>query len=221
MSVVKPDDKQFIIPFVGLKQGRHEFTFDITDAFFETFEYSIIQKGDVHINFVLDKKDTMMVGEFQLKGQVEMACGRCNDSIEISIEGEFKLVYKFATEDEEDESIVVIFPEEFELNIKNSLLEFMNVLLPSRSVHDEGECNEEMLDYLDEYIVNPLDEDEDDFDEDEDEDEDDDFDDFDEEDEEADAKHQDLEETEEDDDEQPNDGPVDPRWEALRNLNKK
>jgi uncharacterized metal-binding protein YceD (DUF177 family) len=192
MSVTKLDDKQFIIPFVGLKQGKHEFTFDITDAFFETFEYSIIQKGDVRINFVLDKKDTMMVGEFQLEGQVKTACDRCNDSIEISIEGEFRLVYKFATEDEEDESIVVVFPEEYEINIKNSLLEFMNVLLPSRSIHDEGECNEEMLGYLNEYIVNPLDEDED---------EDDDFDDF--------------------DDEQPDDGPVDPRWEALRNLNKK
>ncbi len=204
MSVAKSDDNQFIIPFVGLKQGKHEFTFDITDAFFETFEYSIIQKGDVHINFMLDKKDTMMVGEFQLEGRVKTACDRCNDSIEISIEGEFKLVYKFANEDEEDESIIVIFPEEFEINIKNTLLEFMNVLLPSRSVHDEGECNKEMLDYLNEYIVNPLDEDEDDFD-------DEDFDDIDEED----------EEIEEDiDDEEPNDGPIDPRWETLRKLKK-
>ena len=206
MSVVKQDDRQFIIPFVGLKQGKHEFTFHITDAFFETFEYSIIQKGDVHINFILDKKDTMMVGEFQLEGRVKTTCDRCNDSIEVPIEGEFRLIYKFATEDEEDESIVVIFPEEFEINIKNSLFEFISVLLPSRSIHDEGECNEEMLNYLDEYIVNPLDEDEDDFDED-------DFGD----DEEVDS-HQDIEE---EDDEQQDDGSIDPRWEALRNLNKK
>lgn len=218
MSVAKSDDNQFIIPFVGLKRGKHEFTFDITDAFFETFEYSIIQKGDVHINFVLDKKDTMMVGEFQLEGRVKTACDRCNDSIEISIEGEFKLVYKFAKEDEEDESIFVIFPEEFELNIKNTLLEFMNVLLPSRSIHDEGECNEEMLDFLNEYIVNPLNEDEDDFEEADAEHqdlEDEDFEDLDEEDEdieEADAPHQDIEESE--------DHPIDPRWEALRNLKK-
>ena len=206
--MAKSDDKQFIIPFVGLKQGKHEFSFDITDAFFETFEYSIIQQGDVHIDFVLDKKDTMMVGEFQLEGHVKTACGRCNDSIEIPIEGEFKLVYKFATEDEEDEAIVVIFPEEFEINVKNSLLEFMNVLLPSRSIHPEGECNQEMLDYLNEYIVNPLD-DEDDFD-DEYDDEDDDFDDLDD----------DFEEDDEidEDDDQPNDGPIDPRWAALKNL---
>lgn len=203
--MAKSDDNQFIIPFVGLKQGKHEFNFDITDAFFETFEYSIIQKGEVHINFILDKKDTMMVGEFQLEGRVKTACDRCNDSIEIPIEGEFRLIYKFANEDEEDESIVVIFPEEFEIDIKDTLLEFMNVLLPSRSIHDEGECNDEMLDYLSKYIVNPLDEDgEDDFDD--YRDEDDEYDD------------DDSNEDWNDDDDQPSDGPVDPRWEALRKL---
>jgi len=200
--VTKSDDKQFIIPFVGLKQGKHEFQFDVTDAFFETFEYSIIQQGDVHINFILDKKDTMMVGEFQLKGTVKTACDRCNDSIEVPIEGEFRLVYKFADEDDEDETLVIVFPEEFEINIKNSLLEFMNVLLPSRSIHEEGECNQEMLDYLNEYIVNPLDEDEDDFDDSDEDDQD----------------WDDEEYDDDDDDDQPDDTPVDPRWAALKNL---
>ncbi|MDG1331647.1 MAG: DUF177 domain-containing protein [Crocinitomicaceae bacterium] len=210
--MAKSDDKQFIIPFVGLKQGRHEFQFDITDTFFETFEYSIIQQGDVHIDFTLDKKDTMMVGEFQLKGHVKAPCDRCNDPIEVPIEGDFRLVYKFGNEEEEDETLVVVFPEEFEINIKASLLEFMSVLLPSRSVHDEGDCNQEMLDYLNEYVVNPMDEDDDNLDE------------YDE----ADAEHQDLEdedydeneEGEEEDDDQPDDTPVDPRWAALKNLKK-
>ena len=198
--MTKSDDKQFIIPFVGLKQGKHEFQFDLTDTFFETFEYSIIQQGDVHIDFTLDKKDAMMVGEFQLKGTMKTVCDRCNDPIDAPIEGEFRLVYKFANEDDEDESLVIIFPEEFEINIKDSLLEFMNVLLPSRLIHNQGECNQEMLNYLNEYIVNPSDE-------------------------EADEQYQDFdsEDDEEYDDEndgQPNDTPVDPRWAALKNLKK-
>lgn len=201
----KLDEKQFIIPFVGLKQGKHEFSYNLTDAFFESYEYSIIQQGEVHVNFILDKKDTMMVGEFELAGHVKTACDRCNEPLEIQLEGEFKLVYKFASEDEEDEALVVIFPEEYEINIKDSLLEFTTVLLPFRSVHDEGECNEEMLSYLSEYIINPFDEEEDD---DYNDDEYDDFDDSD------DDEIEDIE------DDQPNDGPIDPRWEALKNLKK-
>jgi len=204
--VVKSDDKQFIIPFVGLKQGKHEFQFEVTDTFFETFEYSIIQEGDLHVDFTLDKKDTMMVGEFQLNGHVNTSCARCNDPMEVPIEGEFRLVYKFGTEPTEDETLVIVFPEEFEINIKHSILEFINVLVPARAVHPEGECNEEMLDHLSNYIVNSVDEDEDDDNEYDSED----FEDFDEDDEEYDDE----------DDEQPDDTPVDPRWAALKNLKK-
>ncbi|MFK7783954.1 MAG: DUF177 domain-containing protein [Crocinitomicaceae bacterium] len=194
---MKSDDKQFIIPFVGLKQGKHEFQFEVTDKFFETFEYSIIQEGDVNIDFTLDKKDTMMVGEFQLNGHVNTSCARCNDPIEVPIEGEFRLVYKFATEPTEDETLVIVFPEEFEINIKHSILEFINVLVPARAVHPEGECNEEMLDHLSNYIVYSVDEDEDDNEYDSDDDR-----------------------SEEFDDEQQDDEPVDPRWAALKNLKK-
>ncbi|NVK65264.1 MAG: DUF177 domain-containing protein [Flavobacteriales bacterium] len=202
--MAKSDDKQFIIPFVGLKQGRHEFSFDITDTFFETFEYSIIQEGEVHVDFTLDKKDTMMVGEFQLDGVVKTPCGRCNDTMDVTIEGSFRLVYKFGTEDEEDESIVIVYPEEFEINIKHSILEFMTVLLPSRTVHEEGECNQEMLDYLEQYMVNSIEDDEDD--------------DFDDEYDDEDFNELEDEGVEDENDADMNDEDVDPRWAALKNL---
>ncbi len=202
--MAKSDDKQFIIPFVGLKQGRHEFSFDITDTFFETFEYSIIQEGEVHVDFTLDKKDTMMVGEFQLDGVVKTPCGRCNDTMDVPIEGSFRLVYKFGTEDEEDESIVIVYPEEFEINIKHSILEFMTVLLPSRTVHEEGECNQEMLDYLEQYMVNSIEDDEDD--------------DFDDEYDDEDFNELEDEGVEDENDADMNDEDVDPRWAALKNL---
>lgn len=212
----KSNDNEFIIPFVGLKQGKHVFEFDITDAFFETFEYSIIQKGKVHIEFTLDKKDTMMVGEFQLEGSVETSCDRCNDSIEVPIEGEFRLVYKFDNKESEDEALVIIYPEEYELHIKDTLLEFMTVLLPIRTIHPQGECNEEMMQLLNEYLITSLDEDEDDEDLD-DEEYDDDYDDEEYDDDDFDD---DLDSDDDNDDDEPDDDrPIDPRWGALSQLN--
>ena len=211
----KSNDNEFIIPFVGLKQGKHVFEFDITDAFFDTFEYSIIQKGKVHIEFTLDKKDTMMVGEFQVEGSVETSCDRCNDSIEVPIEGEFRLVYKFDNKEFEDEALVIIYPEEYELHIKDTLLEFMTVLLPIRTIHPQGECNEEMLKLLNEYLITSLDEDEDDEDLD-DEEYDDDYDDEEYDDDDFDD---DSDSDDNDDDEPDDDRPIDPRWGALSQLN--
>lgn len=141
------------IPFSGLKIGKHEFDFDITDTFFDSFEYSIINKGNVKVSFELEKKETMMIGLFSFNGNVIVDCDRCGDELELPIEGEFKLVYKFTTEPVEDESLVAVGPDEFFIDIKHSILEFLMVSLPGRAVHQEGDCNPEMMAVMEEYLL--------------------------------------------------------------------
>ena len=46
---------EYVIPFVGLKTGIHTYEFDVDDTFFEGFEYSIIEKGKVHVKLELEK----------------------------------------------------------------------------------------------------------------------------------------------------------------------
>lgn len=152
---------EYTIPFVGLKLGVHEFLFSIENEFFEAFDYSEIEKGKIHVKFLLEKKETMMIGTFFIQGEVEVTCDRCTDLMNAPVEGEYRLVYKFASEESDDENLVIVYPEEFEINIKDSIHEFILVSLPTRIVHSEGECNEEMMSYLDEYIIKP----EEDFDE--------------------------------------------------------
>lgn len=146
-------NKEYRIPFVGLKLGVHEFQFDITDTFFEMFEYSLIRKGNVKVTLRLEKKETMMIGDFHIEGQVETECDRCSDPVEVDVKGDYQLIYKFDTEVSEDENLITIFPEEFEIDVQDSILEFITVSLPSRTLHAEGECNQEMIDILDEYIL--------------------------------------------------------------------
>ena len=54
--------KEYVIPFIGLKTGNHVFEYDLTDAFFEGIEDSIIHRGNVHVKLELEKKETMLVG---------------------------------------------------------------------------------------------------------------------------------------------------------------
>lgn len=144
-------NKDYVIPFTGLKLGKHVFEFDVSDEFFEEFEYSIIQSGNVHVVLTLEKKETMMIGEYELSGKVNTTCDRCNDPVEVNIKGSYRLIYKFDTVPSNDETLIVLSPEAYELDIKESILEFITVSLPSRCVHKEGECNEEMLSLLNEY----------------------------------------------------------------------
>ena len=92
-----------------------------------------------------------MVGEFTIEGQVDTACDRCNEPLSVPIDGEFKTVFKFDDQPSNDESLIIVYPEDFELDLRDHLLELVSVCLPSRSIHPEGECNEDMLDLIDEY----------------------------------------------------------------------
>lgn len=146
-------NRDYIIPFVGLKIGAHKFEFNITDTFFDNYEYSIIRRGNVKVELILDKKETMLIGNYTIRGVVQSECDRCNDPIDIDVAEDYQLIYKFDNEPCDDESLIIIYPEEFELDISLNILELMMVSLPLRSIHDEGDCNEEMSEQLKEYVL--------------------------------------------------------------------
>tara|TARA_B110000305_G_scaffold231185_1_gene284342 strand:+ start:28072 stop:28722 length:651 start_codon:yes stop_codon:yes gene_type:complete len=214
-------DKEFVIPFVGLKQGVHEFNFEIGKAFFESIEYSIVLEGNVYVTFLLDKKETMLIGDYTIRGTVKASCGRCNDPVDVDVEGEFQLVYKFDDKPSEDESLVIVYPEEYEIDVKESIHEFISVSIPSRTVHKEGECNEDVMKILSEYQVFTLnedgsvkpDEEYDDWDSDEEEDDTADN---------GESENEPDEDTDqkEDEDQNGDDDYIDPRWNALKGLKK-
>ena len=144
-----------MIPFTGLKLGKHSFDFVLLDEFFENFEYSIVEGGEVQVKFELEKKETMMIGSFDLNGKVRATCDRCNDPCDIQVEGTYMIYYKFDNEPSDDETLVIVYPDEVELDISNQLLEFVTVSLPSRILHkDENDCNQDMIDLLEDYVIN-------------------------------------------------------------------
>lgn len=211
--------REYIIPFVGLKLGEHNYDFEIGPDFFKGLEYSIIESGSVNVRLVLEKKETMLIGIFECEGRVFTECDRCNGPVEVPIQGSFRLVFKFSSNESTDDESLIILPEEtFELDVQPYIYELMTVSLPARNVHPKGECNEEMLATLSQYLVNPtaIDEEEDWDDEDwDDEDEDWDDEDWDEEEDDDD----DFSDEEEEDGDVDPDRPIDPRWSVLKNLN--
>lgn len=150
---------EYSIPFEGLKIGKYTYEYQITSAFFEELTYSIIQGGDIKVNFILNKKETMMIGKFEMEGFVQKPCDRCNDLMDIPIHVSHEVYYKFNGESSDDENLILIPSSDFSIDIASTIYELLTVALPSRTVHEENQCNPEMLDLLDEYVS--FDEDED------------------------------------------------------------
>lgn len=216
---MKKSSGEFVVPFIGLKIGTHNYEFNIHKTFFEGIENTLIDDAEVVISLAFEKKETMMIAQFELKGNVTTTCDRCNDPITIDVKGSYRVIYKFGTGVSEDENLIILDPESYELDFSSILYEIMVISMPPRVLHPEGGCNPEVMKLYHTYIVNAnepdddMDWDDEDWDE-EDWDEDMEMDDW------QDDDDDDLDdEDEEDFDEPDNDKPIDPRWSVLKNLN--
>jgi uncharacterized metal-binding protein YceD (DUF177 family) len=156
----------FEIPFVGLKLGTHEFEFDVNDSFFASLPYSLIEKGSVKVWLDLEKKETMMIANFECFGHVEQICSRCNESAFVEIDSDLAVIYKFGHEEEEtnDDNLLIVSYDAYELDVSQQVYEMISLALPTRPMHEDGECDEEMVKLIEKYQVKEEKKDEDDID---------------------------------------------------------
>lgn len=153
MRGIMKKKSDFTIPFAGLKLGHHTYDFEVDDTFFEELEYSLIKKGSISVSIDLEKKETMLILNFTLAGTVEVECNLCTDPMNQQIDASYPLIYKFGLEDLEDDSIIVIHPDSYQIDVQHPIYEFLTISLPIRTVHAEGECNQEMLETMNKYLA--------------------------------------------------------------------
>ena len=89
--------KEFTIPFVGLKIGKHHFEYKVEQSFFEHFEYEDFNDVNINVEVVLDKKATLLELHFKITGWVDVNCDLTNEPYNQTIENEFDLVLNLGT----------------------------------------------------------------------------------------------------------------------------
>lgn len=138
--------EEFIIPFSGLKQGRHTFDFEVNDEFFSCFEESEIRRGRLNVRAELDRKSVLLVFELNANGVVWVPCDRCGDEVELEVNGAQTLVVKLGNEESEGEDDVIYLSlKDHEINIAHQVYEMIALAVPYQRVHADGRCNAEAL----------------------------------------------------------------------------
>ena len=147
--------KDFDIPFVGLKQGKHQFDFDIKKAFFDAFEYDDFNDADVKVSMELDKKSSLLELTFKAQGYVNVNCDVCNEQYDQEIKGKLHLVVKFGDQyNDENEEILIIPHGEHQINVAQFIYEMIVLSVPLKRVHPgikDGTLSTEILDKLEEF----------------------------------------------------------------------
>ena len=150
--------QEFEIPFLGLKEGIHDYAFDIDAEFFESFEYSEVKQGQVHVDVSMERQERMLIFNFSIKGSIELPCDRCLSPIQLEVNGNERLIVKFGQEWKEESDEVVIMPEtESRIDISGFIYEYIMLMLPYKRVHPEDEeigeslCDGSMVEKLQHY----------------------------------------------------------------------
>ena len=146
--------KEFTIPFVGLKLGKHRFEYSIDNRFFEHFEYDEFNSADLKVELLLEKKTTLMELTFKASGTVNIQCDLTDEPYDQPIESDLFLVVKFGEEYNDDNEEILILPYgEYEVNVQQYICERIVVSVPSKRVHPgvlDGTLRSEVLDKLEE-----------------------------------------------------------------------
>ena len=145
--------RTYAIPFTGLKLGKHEFDYVVTDAFFDEFEYSLVKKADLQCKVDLEKQETMLILNFHITGNIQLACDKCLADYPQQVDIKEQQIAKFSDEPiDEDEEVITLTKNDHEINIAGLIYEYINVAAPFiATCGNEGNtpyCDKDMLDRL-------------------------------------------------------------------------
>lgn len=138
--------REFDIPLAGLAPGTHGFDFEIGPTFFQYFGNAQFDQGKVHVHLDLDKQENLFDLHFSIHGHIVVACDRCLDAFDQHISGENQLIIKYGDAYFEESDEVLILAHDMHMyDVSQLVYEYISLLIPIRCVHDEGQCNQEMI----------------------------------------------------------------------------
>ncbi len=142
-------DKEYKIEFAGLPLGNNKIQFQVSDDFFASHDYGEVKKGDVLIDILLIKDETILVLELELTGQVELVCDRCAHPMKYELKGSNQLIVKFSdNESSSTGEIVLLKRDAGVLHLAQNIYEFIHLLIPQKRLHKAGECNQVVMSKL-------------------------------------------------------------------------
>ena len=149
--------KKYDISFVGLKEGIHEYNYKIGKEFFTYFTIadSVIEDGNVNVELQLEKSSTMLVLVFSITGILNVQCDVCLDPLTLNIDSDFRQICKFSDEGftSSDDEITMIPTSDHEINVARYIYEFIQLGIPAKMTHEEGECNDNVKDIVNQYLL--------------------------------------------------------------------
>jgi uncharacterized metal-binding protein YceD (DUF177 family) len=151
---------EYLIPFAGLKLGKHQFEYQINKTFFDHFEYDDFENTDIQVELVLEKKSLMLELHFKHEGTVYVPCDVTGEMFDLPVEGNMKVVVQYGEEfNNENEELLILPHGEHQIDVSQYMYEMIALSVPIKRVHpgiEDGTLKSAALDKLNELSVNEV-----------------------------------------------------------------
>ncbi|GGC80708.1 DNA-binding protein [Flavobacterium lutivivi] len=148
----------FLIPFIGLKIGKHHFDYQISKEFFEEFGFDEFESCLINVQIVLEKKTSHLEIGFKHNGSVNVPCDLTGENFDLSIKGKLKLIVNFGDAYNDDNEELLILPHgEHQVDVSQYIYEMIALSIPQKRIHPgvkDGTLKSEALDKLNELQSN-------------------------------------------------------------------
>lgn len=149
--------RNYDIAFSGLKNGKHEFHFEIGKEFFLLFDTEQeFSKPQITAAVLMDKHSSFLEFIIDISGSVTLICDISNQEYSHSIENEIKVLVKFGSEfDDSDVDVITITENAHAFNVAQLIYEDVMLSIPMKKISPD--LSEEDLQILNKF--SPKDED--------------------------------------------------------------
>lgn len=137
---------QYKLNLRTLTEGDHEYSWLLEDRYFQSIDSNGITGGEVEVHLDLRRTGDVFSLAFSYDGVVDTTCDRCLDPLEVVVEADRELVVKFGQEYlEESDEILVVGEQDGVLDLEWLMYEDIVLSLPVQRLHEDGQCNDSML----------------------------------------------------------------------------
>ena len=127
---------EFLIPFAGLKLGKHQFEYQINKAFFDSFDYDDFESATIKVSVVFEKKHTMLELNIKHNGTVYVPCDLTNEMFDLPIKGKGRLIVQFGEAFNDDNDELLILPHgEHQIDVSQTIYEMIVLSIPLKRIH--------------------------------------------------------------------------------------
>ena len=145
--MAKKELRTYDINIYSLKDQAYDYEYELRDSFFDSFENSLTEKGELNVKVVITKSATHINADFSIDGWVQLICDRSLDSFKLDIAVRDTIIFKFGDHYEELDDILISIPYDAEkLNLAQYIYELILLQIPIKKLapqFEEDDSDEE------------------------------------------------------------------------------